>query len=104
MRKFIKVSRHKIFAKKKIAFLYTNSKQLENLVLKIPFIIGPKYTHYLGISLIKYGQNFYGENLVFIDKDIKEFLNEWRGTMFVVWKTQCGKDVSLHLSLLLLPN
>lgn len=56
---FSKVTRNNI--QKSILFLYNNNKQLENEILKVPFIVTRESIKDLGINLTEYVQDVYSE-------------------------------------------
>ena len=98
---FGKVAGYKINAQKSLVFLYTNKERSEREIKEtIPFTIATKRIKYLGINLPKAVKNLYSENYKTLMKEIKDYTNRWRYTMFMDWKNQyCENDYTTQSNL-----
>ena len=82
---FSKVSGYKTNTQKSLAFLYTNHEKSEREIKElIPFTIATKRIKYLGINLPKETKELYTENYKELMKEIKDAVNRWRYSMFLV--------------------
>jgi hypothetical protein len=67
---FSKVAGYKINLQKSLAFLYTNSKQIEKEYMEIiPFTIASKKIKYLGVNVTRDENDLYKENYKPLKKD-----------------------------------
>ena len=59
--------------------MYTNNEISETEIRKkISFAIAPRKMKYLGINLTKEIKDLYSENCTTLNKEIKEYSNEWK--------------------------
>jgi hypothetical protein len=76
---YSKVAGYKINIENSLAFLYTNSEQIEKECMKtIPFTIASKKIKYLGVNLTKDVKDLYKENHTLLKKKIDEDNRKWR--------------------------
>jgi hypothetical protein len=67
------VAGYKTNLQKSLAFLYTNSEQIEKECMEtIPFIIASKKIKYLGVNLTKYVNDLSMENYKHLKKELEE--------------------------------
>ena len=82
---YSKVAGYKINTQKSLEFLYTNNEKSEREIKElIPFTIATKRIKYLGINLPKETKELYTENYKELMKEIKDDVNRWRYSMFLV--------------------
>jgi hypothetical protein len=74
------VAGYKINLQKSVAFLYTNSEQIEKEYMKtIPFAIASKSKiKYLGVNLTKDVNDLYKEHYKSLKKEIEEHYRRWK--------------------------
>jgi ribosomal protein S13 len=73
------INRIQINLQKSVAFLHTNSEQIEKEYRKsIPLTIASKPIKYLGINLTKDVNDLYNENYKSLKKEIEEEYRRWK--------------------------
>ena len=59
----------------------------------LPLTIPTKRIKYLGINLPKEAKDLYSENYKMLRKEMEDYTNRWKDTMFLDWKNQyCQND------------
>ena len=98
---FGKDAGYKINTQKSLVFLYTNNERSEREIKETtPFTIASKIIKYLGINLPNDVKDLYSENYKILMKEIKDYTNRWRYTMFLDWKNQyCENDYTIQNNL-----
>ena len=98
---FGKVAEYRINAQKSLAFLYTNDEKSEREIKEtLPFTIATKRIKYLVIHLPKETKDLYTENYKTLMKEIRQYKQLERYTMFLDWKNQhCENDYTIQSNL-----